>query len=357
VSFRARLVLAAAYLLTAVVLALEIPLALNVDRRATSEFQSGVLGNAAILAARVSDRVAAANARAATPRPSAALESIVAGTPRAGSERILVVDGRGRLLADTVGREDIGAVYATGQRPELLASLGGRIDSRSRFSDTLGEELLLVTVPVVDQAEVVGAVRVAASTAAVDASVRGSWLRLALIGLTVIAAGLALAWFLAGTVARPVSRLVAAANRLGQGDLDARAPGGGPRELDALAGAFNRMAGTLAANVAAQRDFVANASHQLRTPLTGLKLRLEAIRGAGGEAGEQAKKADLEVDRLAALVDDLLDLARGSSAVAAPCLASRSNGSPGGGRPGTRLGRPGRRGAHPRQPDRERGAV
>ena len=52
-SFRARLVLAAAYLLTAVVLALEIPLALNVDRRATSEFQSGVLGNAAILAARV----------------------------------------------------------------------------------------------------------------------------------------------------------------------------------------------------------------------------------------------------------------------------------------------------------------
>jgi two-component system, OmpR family, sensor kinase len=315
VSFRARLVLAAAYLLTAVVLALEIPLALNVDRRATSEFQSGVLGNAAILAARVSDLVAAANARDATPRPSAALESLVAGTPRTGSERILVVDGSGRLLADTVGRADVGTVYATGQRPELLAALGeGSIDSRSRFSDTLGEELLLVTVPVVDQAVVVGAVRVAASTAAVDASVRRSWLRLALIGLAVIGAGLALAWFLAGTVARPVSRLVAAANRLGQGDLDARAPGGGPRELDALAGAFNRMAGTLAANVAAQRDFVANASHQLRTPLTGLKLRLEAIRGAGGEVGEQAKKADLEVDRLGALVDDLLDLARGSSA-------------------------------------------
>jgi len=313
VSFRARLVLAAAYLLTAVVLALEIPLALNVDRRATSEFQSGVLGNAAILAARVSDLVAASNARAATPRPSAALERIVTGTPRARGERILVVDGRGRLLADTAGRADVGTVYATGRRPELLAALGGRIDTRRRFSETLGEELLLVTVPVVDQAEVVGAVRVAASTAAVDASVRRSWLRLALIGLAVILAGLALAWFLAGTVARPVSRLVAAADRLGQGDFDARASGSGPRELDALARAFNRMAETLTANVAAQRDFVANASHQLRTPLTGLKLRLEAIRSAGGEAGEQAKKADLEVDRLGALVDDLLDLARGSS--------------------------------------------
>ena len=312
-SFRARLVLAAAYLLTAVVLALEIPLALNVDRRATSEFQSGVLGNAAILAARVADLVAASNGRTAVPRPSAALERIVAGTPRAQGERIFVVDGSGRLLADTTGRADIGEIYATDQRPELGEALEGRIDSRSRFSDTLGEELLLLTVPVVDQEEVVGAVRVAASTAAVDAGVRRSWLRLALIGLAVIAAGLALAWFLAGTVARPVGRLVAAANRLGQGDLDARASGGGPRELDALARAFNRMAETLTANVAAQRDFVANASHQLRTPLTGLKLRLEAIRSGGGEAAEQAAKADVEVDRLGALVDDLLELASASS--------------------------------------------
>jgi len=313
VSFRARLVLAAAYLLTAVVLALEIPLALNVDRRATSEFQSGVLGNAAILAARVADLVAASNGRTAVPRPSAALERIVAGTPRADGERILVVDEGGRLLADTAGRADVGTVYATGERPELVEALLGRIDTRRRFSETLGEELLLVTVPVVDQAQVVGGVRVAASTAAVDASVRRSWLRLALIGVAVIAAGLALAWFLAGTVAGPVRRLVAAAGRLGHGDLDARASEGGPRELDTLARAFNRMAETLTANVAAQRGFVANASHQLRTPLTGLKLRLEAIRSEGGEAAEQAAKADLEVDRLGALVDDLLELARASS--------------------------------------------
>ena len=56
-SFRSRLVLAAAYLLTAVVLALEIPLALNVEGRARSEFESAVLGRAAVLAAQVSDLV------------------------------------------------------------------------------------------------------------------------------------------------------------------------------------------------------------------------------------------------------------------------------------------------------------
>ena len=58
---------------------------------------------------------------------------------------------------------------------------------------------------------------------------------------------------------------------------------------------------------------MANASHQLRTPLTGLRLRLEAIKEDGGFAAEQAAKAELEVDRLAGLVEDLLVLARASS--------------------------------------------
>ena len=69
------------------------------------------------------------------------------------------------------------------------------------------------------------------------------------------------------------------------------------------------MADTLGSSLRAQRDFVANASHQLRTPLTGMKLRLEAIRAEGGTAGENAAKAEEELDRLEALVDDLLALA------------------------------------------------
>jgi two-component system, OmpR family, sensor kinase len=305
VTLRARLVLGAAYLLAVVVVALEIPLALAIERRAESEFQSSVFGNAALLAARVSDAVARGN--------EDRVEEIVAGVQRRPGERILVVGGDGRVVADSSGTAPPNAPYATSERPELGAALGGRVDFRRRASETLGEELLLVTVPVVEGQRVAGAVRYSTPTGTVAESVRESWLRLAAIGLAVVAAGLALAWFLARSLARPVERLGGAAARLGAGDLDARAPEEGPTELQALSATFNRMATSLAANVRAQRDFLANASHQLRTPLTGLKLRLEALRAEPGPAAEQAAKAEAELDRLNALVGDLLELARASS--------------------------------------------
>jgi two-component system, OmpR family, sensor kinase len=305
-SFRARLVLAAAYLLAAVVVALAVPLALNVDRRAQSELESDVLANAAVLAARVSDLVARGD--------SGRLADVLAGATVGDRARTVVVDGDGRLLADTEGGGTPGEPFANTERPEFGAALGeGRVDIRERRSDTLDEDLLLVTVPVTAGADVIGALRVSAPMGEVEASIRSSWLRLALIGVAVVAAGLVLAWILAGSVARPIEKLRAAAGRLGRGDLETRVEPEGPREVDELGRSFNRMAGALSASLDAQRDFVANASHQLRTPLTGMKLRLEAIRAQGGAAASQAEKAEAELDRLSAVVDDLLALARASS--------------------------------------------
>jgi two-component system, OmpR family, sensor kinase len=313
VSLRARLVLAAAYLVTGVVLALLIPLALNVERRADADFQAAVLGRGAILSARVADVVAAASRNPEDAVP-ARLDTVVDETASQDGQRVVVTDAEGRVLADSSGEAAPRELYATAERPEFgVALFEGRVDNRRRFSETLGEELLLVTVPVVKRDQVVGAVRVSASRESVAASVRRSWIRLAAIGLGVIAASVALAWFLAGTLARPLVRLRDTAARLGSGDLDARAAPEGPKEISAVAGSFNRMADTLGSSLRAQRDFVANASHQLRTPLTGLKLRLEAIRGEGGAAADNAAKAEAEVDRLEALVEDLLDLARAST--------------------------------------------
>jgi two-component system, OmpR family, sensor kinase len=313
VSLRARLVLAAAYLVTGVVLALVIPLALNVERRADADFQAAVLGRAAILSARVADDVAAASRNPGEPVPTR-LDTVVGESASQEAQRVVVTDSQGRVLADSTGEASPRELYATAGRPEFgVALFEGRVDNRRRFSETLGEELVLVTVPVVKRDQVVGAVRVSASRESVAATVHRSWIRLAAIGLAVIAASLALAWFLAGSLARPLVRLRDTAARLGSGDLRARAAPEGPKEISALAASFNRMADTLGSSLHAQRDFIANASHQLRTPLTGVKLRLEAIRGEGGTAGENAVRAEAEVDRLEALVEDLLDLARAST--------------------------------------------
>ena len=316
-TFRARLVLAAAYLLAAVVIALTVPLALNVDRRATSELESDVVADTTVLSGRVAEQVRlttdgqvqAQTAARASDRLTALVEAATVGD----GARTVVVDAGGLVLADTGGGETAGSAFATAERPEFAAALGGGVDVRQRHSDTLGEELLLVTVPVTDRGDVIGALRVSAPMGEIEKSVRSSWLALALIGLAVVAAGLVLAWILAGSIARPVEKLRAAAGRLGRGDLDARVEPEGPQEIDELGRSFNRMAGELSSNLAAQRDFVANASHQLRTPLTGIKLRLEAIRAEGGTAAEQAAKAESELDRLTGLVDDLLALARATA--------------------------------------------
>jgi two-component system, OmpR family, sensor kinase len=309
-SLRSRLVLTAAYLLAVVVITLIVPLGLNIQGRAVSEVEAGALGNAGILSARVADYVVAPN----SPGARTSMRRVVSSAAE-GIGRIVVVDEPGTVLEDSHEIAARGTPYDTAQRPEFDVALRrGEIDTRRRFSDDLGEELLLVTVPVVDQGRVVGAVRLSQEMGTVDNQIRQSWIGLGALGFGVVAVGVGLAWILATTLVRPVRNLESVATRLGRGDLDARASTEGPAEVASLATSFNRTADALSSNIVAQRDFLANASHQLRTPLTGIKLRLEAIREEGGFAARQAERVEAEVDRLNELVDDLLQLARAASA-------------------------------------------
>jgi signal transduction histidine kinase len=124
---------------------------------------------------------------------------------------------------------------------------------------------------------------------------------------------LLLAFGIAGSLARPLRRLAGTSRRLGEGDLSARVEHvAGAEEIDQLARSFDEMADRVERTVQAQREFVANASHQLRTPLTGIKLRLESA-AADADDEELRRKldaADREVDRLSEIVDRLLVMAR-----------------------------------------------
>jgi signal transduction histidine kinase len=143
------------------------------------------------------------------------------------------------------------------------------------------------------------------------------------IGAGGLLAGLILAVALSSSLSRPLRRLADAAHRFGSPDLSVRiGPVAGPTEVTQLATSFDHMAERVEASARAQEAFVANASHQLRTPLTGMKLRLEGAIADEGDDGVRAEllAADAEVDRLSALVTRLLVMAAGDEhGVAQPC--------------------------------------
>ena len=124
---------------------------------------------------------------------------------------------------------------------------------------------------------------------------------------------------IARQIAKPIGRLKDAADRIAGGDLDARATVEGSSEQRALARAFNQMADRVQALIAAQRRFVADASHQLRTPLAAVRLRMEEARTETDNAtvSEDLDAGMAEIDRLAVTIQELLMLGRAEAAGAA----------------------------------------
>jgi signal transduction histidine kinase len=297
-SLRTRLLAAFAYVLVLVIVALEVPLVVNVSRRVDAEVKGQAAAQAQLVAASAAGRMGDEDD----------LRRIAGEAADDVSGRVIIVDTRGRLVADSAGLE--AASYA--DRPEIRTALQeGRIAQGRRFSDTLGESVLYTAVPVVQGGQRVGAVRVTQNVQAIDQRVRRDVLGLIGIGLIALVLGLGFAWVLAGTLARPLQRLAEAARRVEGGDLQARAEPQGSTEHREVAHAFNDMTERLGQVLEAQRQFVANASHQLRTPLTGLRLRLEsASLKAGPELAAELEAAEQEVERLARLLTTLLTLAR-----------------------------------------------
>jgi signal transduction histidine kinase len=133
-------------------------------------------------------------------------------------------------------------------------------------------------------------------------------------GISVVAAGAAVALGLvqARRLSRPLVQLAGNAERLGSGESRLVPIKSGVAEVDQVEEVLERSARRLAATLAAEREFTSDASHQLRTPLTALSMRLEEISAAENvaTAQEEARIALVQVERLTEVVQDLLARSR-----------------------------------------------
>ena len=169
---------------------------------------------------------------------------------------------------------------------------------------------LVVGTPVTRGERVVGALRAAVPQSVVSDRTRDAILLMIGIGVLAVGVSALIAMYQSRRLARPVDRLAEAAARLGEGDFSARAEPSGIAEVDAVSDTLGSTAARLDRMLQRERAFSEDASHQLRTPLTGLRVNLEAARLTPTVRDDLLDAALSEVDRLERTIDDLLALAR-----------------------------------------------
>jgi signal transduction histidine kinase len=287
-----RLLAANTIVIAVVLLVLEVPLAVVFSRHEHDALNAALQRDASTVAALAGDVLT---------EPEG--QNAAAIARRFPSTRGVVV-----VIVDRSGRELTAPGILSGQAA-LATALGTARAGQPGVGEIGG--LTYAAVPIGDDGAQ-GAVLVAQSDEAVDARVHRFWTLLAGVGAGAVVLCVAVGWWLSRWVVQPLRELQLHALAVGDGELSTRVgTDRGPPEVTSLSATFNDMAERLDNLLASHRRFVADASHQLRTPLTALRLRLENLDpDEPGSVAATREAALQEVDRLTRLVDGLLCLAK-----------------------------------------------
>jgi signal transduction histidine kinase len=296
-----RRIVAALVLLTMAILgAAVVPLGLGAIAHARDAFVDGTARTAASIAS-------IAEARLGDDEPDPALSKAMVSAAREHDE-LLLLDEHGQVVLSQ-------GVPSNGDWRKLVAQA---TQQSSPSTELTSDQAIAVQIVWNDgplSGTPAGTVVLERPTTGLNQQIDNLWLYLIGLGGAAMAAAVLIAMYFARWVGRPLARLDAAARRIADGDLSVRAKAKyGPPELRRMAATFNMMAGRLETLVHGHRAMLADASHQLRTPLTALRLRLDllAVDSSPATATELAG-AQEEIARLSRLVDGLLATARAES--------------------------------------------
>jgi signal transduction histidine kinase len=238
--------------------------------------------------------------------PGVDLRSVASQYRRRGGD-VAVFGPDGGIVVPPGGDE--AELVSSPVHAEVAAVLAGR-GPRTVHTVDGGELFAVALVGSTDHR--VGVVAVTGGDSNPSQRIRAAVMAMLLVAAILLVVVAVLGWLVANSVTVPLTELRDAAVRLGHGDLKARSRGAtGPPEIRSLAGSFNVMAARLEELVDAHKAFAADASHQLRSPLTALRLRLENVAAdLPHDQADAVEDALREADRLRRVVDGLLALAR-----------------------------------------------
>ncbi len=302
--------------LTAVIIAgAMVPLALNAISHDRSSFIQETEDE-------VSTDAAVARGRLET-GPYGPLIELLTQVREAGYGLLIVHSTRNNVMGESVA--DQGMPH--GNWAQLAASADEPVRPTAQPRQPVPEvtgSWVAAAIPVYStNAKLVGTVILVRPTGPLNHDIVELWVILGTVAVVAMLAAALLAFALARWVSRPLAGLDSAAGKLADGDLASRAVvDSGPPELRRLGTTFNTMAGRLEALVHGNRAVIADVSHQLRTPLAALRLRLDLLAADTDPdpetTGHELAGALDELARLSRLVDGLLAVARAENVVPVP---------------------------------------
>ena len=210
----------------------------------------------------------------------------------------------------TFGVYDVHGVRRLGAGPSRADEVVRRALT-GQVSEGTDRGQLVVAVPITNNEKVFAVMRAATPSRGVTQDITHSWLLMVGLAAVILAAAAVVARLESRRLSKPVEQLAVAVTRLGDGDFTSRTTRSGVPEIDEAATALDATAERLGRLIERERSFSADASHQLRTPLTGLRLQLEnAMSSPNEHRAESMEDALAAVDRLETTITDLLTLAR-----------------------------------------------
>jgi signal transduction histidine kinase len=231
--------------------------------------------------------------------------------------RITIINPQGMVLSDS--EKDPSDMTDHGDRPEVVKAMKEGFGQSTRPSETLGYNMKYVAVRVSDDGDVLGVVRFAMPLSEVQLEMQVIYRAVLLGAIVALVIALTIAYFVSRSMTSPIREMKEIAGRLAQGDFSRKVRIKSQDELGELAKSLNTMADELQAKMEnlkrmdrVRTDFVANVSHELKTPLTLIKGYIETLEDKAIDDSEKARKfisiIKEHTDRLSNIIDDLLSL-------------------------------------------------